>query len=256
MNAQSQFMIDELKSKVHQLETNLSSLKRVVEKLEKESGRPDYSQVDGVVGKYDGYKMVSDDGKSYEVPANYAAKTKLVYGDTLKLIEENDKKLFKQIDRVERTKIEGILTKKEGEWYLLTDRGSYKVSDTAAEFQSAQLNSQATALLPTNKMDAPFATLDVVEGFGMNTKASQPVETPEPVQAQPKKPKKEYIKKPVSTTQRPTEAVKTPKPRSKRPAVGKSREYTPRRESTPEPVAPTTSSAPTTKSEILDDDLV
>jgi len=124
----------------------------------------DYTQVEGTVGKYDGKDLITEAGEKYEVPANYAAKSKLVYGDILKLIEEDGKKLFKQIERVRKERVEGILTKKDGAWFLLTDRGSYKVSESAAQFQSAQLNSQATAYLPAENMDAPFATLDMVEG--------------------------------------------------------------------------------------------
>lgn len=174
MNIQTQSAIDELKRKINQAESIISSSKKTLEKLEKEATRPDYTQIEGIVGSYNGSQMVAEDGTAYDVPSNYAAKTKLVFGDVLKLIDEDGKKLFKQIDRVDRTKVEGILTKKEGEWYLLTDRGSYKVSDTAAEFQGAQLNSEATAFIPKNNLEAPFAAIDQVEGFGLKTKPVKP----------------------------------------------------------------------------------
>jgi len=125
----------------------------------------DYSSIDGASGIFDGYKMTTPAGKTYEVPANYAAKSKLVYGDTLKLVEEGGKKLFKHISKVNRRKTSGILTKKEGDWHALTDSGSYRVSDVAAEFQHAQLNSKVTVLLPEDNLKAPFATIDEVEGF-------------------------------------------------------------------------------------------
>ena len=50
-----------------------------------------------VVGLFDGYKLVIKDGSSFEVPQNYAAKTKLVFGDKLRMTEENGKKMFKQV---------------------------------------------------------------------------------------------------------------------------------------------------------------
>jgi len=161
-NAKNQ--IQELVGRIEQIESTLNSAKKILRKLESDYLKVDYTQVEGVVGKYDGKDLITEAGEKHEVPANYAAKSKLVYGDVLKLIEEDGKKLFKQIERVRKERVEGILTKKDGAWFLLTDRGSYKVSDSAAQFQNAQLNSQASAYLPEENMDAPFATLDVVEG--------------------------------------------------------------------------------------------
>ena len=161
-NAKKQ--IEDLAKRIDDAESSLNAAKRILNRLNDDYLKVDYTQIDGIVGKYDGIKMLGEDGKEYEISANYAAKSKLVYGDVLKLIEEDGKKLFKQIERVNRERVEGILTKKEGEWYLLTDRGSYRVSDAAAEYQKAELNSQASAFLPADNLGAPFATLDNVEG--------------------------------------------------------------------------------------------
>lgn len=161
-NQKMKDQFSEIVKKVDQLESQLNSVRRLVNNFDKEYLQIDYSQVEGVVGTFDGIAMVTKEGKRYEVPANYAAKSKLVYGDVLKLIEEEGKKLFKQIERVNRKKIEGILTKKEGEWYMLTDRGSYRVSDVAAEFQNAVLNAEVTAYLPEDNLNVPFATIDMV----------------------------------------------------------------------------------------------
>ncbi len=164
MEETSKKQIEDLIKRFEQIETSLSQAQKILRNLENDYLKVDYAKIEGVTGKFDGNCMLGDDGKKYEVPANYAAKSKLVYGDILKLIEEEGKKLFKQIQRVPREKVEGILTKKEGEWYLLTDRGSYKVSDAAAVYQNAQLNCEAIAYLPEDNLDAPFATLDRVEG--------------------------------------------------------------------------------------------
>ena len=128
--------------------------------MESEFLKPDYSQVEGESGKFNGFEIVTESGEKISVPQNYAAKSRLVFGDVLKKIEEDGKTIFKQIHKVDRVQVEGILTKKEGEWYLLTDRGSYKVLDTAAEFLKAELNSEALAFIPANDLETPFATLD------------------------------------------------------------------------------------------------
>lgn len=156
---------NELLKMIRQVESLLSDIRKEVQQMSEENKSIDYTQLEGITGKYDGFSMICDDGTRYEVPQNYAAKTKIVYGDVLKLIEQDGKKLFKQVVKVDRIKVDGILTKKEGEWYLLTDRGSYRVSGIAADFQRAQLNSEATAFLPQDNLNAPFATLDKVEGF-------------------------------------------------------------------------------------------
>lgn len=159
----------DLKSKIISLENEVTSLKEKLVSKNSTEKSIDYTQIDGIVGIFDGYRMHTEDGSKFDVPLNYAAKSKLVYGDILKMIDKDGKKMFKHIQKVDRTKIDGILTKKEGEWYLLTDRGSYKVSDVAAEFQKAQLNSVATAFIPTEKLDAPFATIDEIEGFNQRS---------------------------------------------------------------------------------------
>ncbi|MFC1756013.1 hypothetical protein ACFLZK_01345 [Patescibacteria group bacterium] len=161
-NAKKQ--IEDLAKRIEDAESSLNAAKRILNRLNEDYLKVDYTQIEGIVGKYNGVCMEGEDGKEYDVSPNYAAKSKLVFGDVLKLIDEDGKKLFKQIERVKRERVEGILTKKEGEWYLLTDRGSYRVSDAAAEFQKADLNSQASAFLPADNLNAPFATLDSVEG--------------------------------------------------------------------------------------------
>ena len=195
MHDQNQKQIDDLTRKLDRIEASLNSTRKELNRFINDHLRVDYTQVDGIVGTYDGYVMTTEAGEKYEVPANYAAKTKLVFGDILKLIEEDGKKLFKQIGRANREKVHGILTKKEGEWYLLTDRGSYKVSDVAAEYQGAALNSETTAFLPADNLDAPFATIDVVQGFG-NAKKTKPGAEEAPKAKKPAaKPDKAPVKK-------------------------------------------------------------
>ena len=163
MNEKNAELAKQIEIISHLLETNEKNLQKVrsiLQTLESESKKDMYREVPGVTGTFNGISMTAEDGKNYDVPANYAAKSRLVFGDVLKLIDEGDKKVFKQIEKVERRKIEGILTKKEGRWYILSDAGSYKISDNAAEFNNAQLNDEAVALIPANNVGASFAALD------------------------------------------------------------------------------------------------
>ncbi|MEA3272316.1 MAG: hypothetical protein U9P90_01455 [Patescibacteria group bacterium] len=90
-----------------------------------------------VEGVFDGEGMVGSDGKRYDVPANYASKSKLVEGDILKLTVNPDGSfLFKQIGPSERNRVVGTLaydptqgrylvTSEDKKWYILTASVTY-----------------------------------------------------------------------------------------------------------------------------------
>ncbi len=63
-----------------------------------------------IEGVFDGCNMVGSDGNSYNVPPNYASKSRLVEGDMLKLtIKPDGGFLFKQIAPIERQRITATL---------------------------------------------------------------------------------------------------------------------------------------------------
>lgn len=157
----SQKTIAKLRDNIEDAERALRYAKDTLKQIEEEKAQS-YKELPGVEGVFDGAYMIAASGEKYEVPANYAAKSRLVYGDTLKMVEEEGKQLFKQINKVERKKIEGVLNKKEGKWYILTDSGSYRIMDRAAEFNEADVNDRAIAILPENVENASFATLDKI----------------------------------------------------------------------------------------------
>ena len=155
--------LDDLRKIVALTHSNLEKISRILDNIDKEKRKEMYKGMPGVSGYFDGAYLIGEDGSKYEVPANYAAKSRIVFGDTLKMIEEDGKKLFKQIDKVPRKRLEGILSKKEGKWYLLSDGGTYKVSDITAEFHKAELNDKAVAYVPENALNASYAALDYLE---------------------------------------------------------------------------------------------
>ena len=112
--------------------------------------------------------MVSESGESFPVPANYASKSMLVVGDTLKLVEEgkNKDKRFKQIEHVKRHKSTGILTKKEGKWRAVTPEGSYKVLPAAVEHFGADIGSEVMIHLPATNLTVGYAAIESVKNNG------------------------------------------------------------------------------------------
>jgi hypothetical protein len=142
---------------------NLEKISRVISRIEQEQKKELYKKMPGVEGVFDGTYLVAGDGSKHEVPPNYAAKSRLVFGDKLKIVEEDGKQVFKQIEKSERKEIKGVLSKKEGKWYLLSDLGTYKISDIAADFNKAQLKEEAIGLVPADNTNVPFAALDRIE---------------------------------------------------------------------------------------------
>jgi len=201
--------LDQIKSLIQSTYHNLEKISRVVEKIQQEQRREMYKKMPGSEGMFDGVYLVMDDGSKLEVPPNYAAKSRLVYGDRLKVVEEDGKKVFKQIQKPERKEIEGVLSKKEGKWYLLAETGTYKISDVAAEFNKAELNEKAVGLVPADNLKVPFAALDKIVREGKE-------------EAKPEEPTRSFVK---------------PKEEEKKPEVGhKPIESKPVEKSRPTPI--------------------
>lgn len=137
-------------------------LKKVAEEVKILEDAKDYKAMPGVEGTFDGASIVSATGEKIDVPANYAAKSKIVYGDKLKAIDDEGKKVFKQIEKVARKELTGVLSKKDGKWHILTDANTYRISDIAADFQKAVSGGKAVVLVPENNLNVPFATLEKV----------------------------------------------------------------------------------------------
>ena len=99
-------------------------------------------QDDGIEGAFDGERMVDANGKSYQVPPNYASKSKLIEGDPLKLyIGSDGKYVYKQLGPVERKTIPGVL-RLEGNHYIVdSDEGpSYSILTACVTYYMALYN--------------------------------------------------------------------------------------------------------------------
>lgn len=136
-----------------------------IENVLREQERSQYSparDLPGVNGKYDGLNMITADGKKIEVPVNYAAKSLLVYGDELKRIEEDGKHAFKIIKKVDRKKIEGVLSKKDGKYVVLSDVGTFNLHKSAVEFRNIKQGEWVQAFIPESGPANDFAAIDKV----------------------------------------------------------------------------------------------
>lgn len=121
----------------------------------------------GIDGTFDGERMVDAEGKGYQVPPNYASKSKLVEGDPLKLyITRDGKYVYKQLGPVERTTIPGTL-RQEGNHYVIDadDGKTYNVLTACVTYYMSlyglEPNGRVMALLPAGR-EARWAVIDNV----------------------------------------------------------------------------------------------
>ncbi len=106
-----------------------------------------------IYGNFDGQIMIGEDGKQYPVPANYASKSKLVEGDTLKLtITPDGSFVYKQVGPVERKYLMGIVRADEkGNHFVNAEGRKYKVLLAAATYFKIEPGDEVTIVVPRDK---------------------------------------------------------------------------------------------------------
>ncbi|MCX6783519.1 MAG: hypothetical protein NT141_00385 [candidate division WWE3 bacterium] len=149
---------------LQQSAASLATAKTLMKELEDSLSEflPSPKDLPGIIGKFDGTYLVTDDNQKFQVPENYASKSKLVYGDTLKMIEGAEGATFKQIERVKRTILSGILAKKDGKFVVLTSDGSHNLIPAAVSFHHGQEGDEARVIVPEEHRNCSFATLDEI----------------------------------------------------------------------------------------------
>lgn len=124
--------------------------------------QPQSRELPGIVGTFDGTYMTTLDGRKFPVPEGYASKTKLIFGDRLKMIEEGGQRHFKQIEPVRRTFVNGILSQKEGRFVAVTADGSYRLLQSSLRYYGGGEGDEVRIILPEGNKHAPFAAIDSI----------------------------------------------------------------------------------------------
>ena len=154
-----------LRQMIENAERNITAAKQILLQLDgglKKSAKDlEISQI--IEGTFDGEKMISLDGKSYPVPANYASKSKLVEGDLLKLsITEDGLFLYKQISPIDRKKIIGtVINDDNGKNYVLSEGKKYKVLLASLTYFKAKKGDEITLVIPKEKI-SEWAAIEAV----------------------------------------------------------------------------------------------
>jgi hypothetical protein len=160
---------------IENIEQDLRALKQILamEQPGAESGYnadPSYYQAGQsgeqiIEGAFDGERMVDFQGKSYQVSANYASKSKLVEGDPLKLYITRDGKFFyKQLGPVERKTLPGVL-RAEGNHYVIDaeDGSTYNVLTASVTYYMSlfgvHVGDKLMIMIPA-EIEAHWAVID------------------------------------------------------------------------------------------------
>jgi hypothetical protein len=157
-----------LKKLIETAETNLAGAKELLSSLigdsdDVHSAKPSDMAVGKVIeGEFDGQSMIGPDGKVYPVPANYASKSKLVQGDVLKLtIADDGSFIYKQIGPVERRKLIGTLSLKDGQYFVEAGGVDYRVLFASVTYFKANPGDQVTIVIPEDTK-AEWAAVEAV----------------------------------------------------------------------------------------------
>lgn len=159
--------IKRLRALLSEAETSVAAAKELLVSLVGEDTELVEKVKDKALGKviegvFDGQNMVGSDGKTYPVPANYASKSKLVQGDILKLtITEDGSFLYKQIGPVPRKQVVGVLTQKDGHYYVEVDGKQYRVLLASVTYFKAKPGDQVSVNIPADEsVKAEWAALE------------------------------------------------------------------------------------------------
>lgn len=162
--------LEKVKQLLDSAENNIRQAKNILfvselserAKLISDSGDKTTNVVEGI---FDGQSMIDKNGKTYAISANYASKSKLVYGDVLKLtILEDGTFLYKQIGPVQRKKMIGKLTETgSGEYLVDVDGAEYRVLPASVTYFHANAGDKLTILVPENQVSEWAAVENKIE---------------------------------------------------------------------------------------------
>lgn len=150
-------LLDSAENKIRQVKTKLFSN----EMARKAIMLDDAEEGDVIQGIFDGQQMIGNDKKNYQVPANYASKSKLIPGDVLKLIiSEDGRFVYKQIGPVARKNVIGVLEEiGDGEYQVDVDGQKYRVLLASVTYFKAKAGDQLSIVIPVEG-ESDWAAVD------------------------------------------------------------------------------------------------
>lgn len=115
-----------------------------------------------VEGVFDGQNMIGADGSQYDVPPNYASKSKLVEGDILKLTINNmGSFIYKQIKPIDRLRMVGVLEQEPHslQYYATEGARKWKLLTASVTYFKGEAGDEIVFLIPAEG-ESRFAAVE------------------------------------------------------------------------------------------------
>jgi len=156
--------LESMKKYIVSVENYLDKIKNLIYSQEKndDTFKIDTKEAkDFIEGIFDGQVMKDKNNKIYQVPENYASKSKLVAGDTLKLvIAPNGTFVYKQISPIPRIRVTGILRVRDDDYQVEVKDKFYNVLKASITYYKAKEGDKMTILIPENNIDTKWAAVE------------------------------------------------------------------------------------------------
>lgn len=117
-------------------------------------------------GVFDGQNMIGSDGQQYDVPANYASKSKLVEGDILKLTVNNlGAFVYKQIRPIERKRVVGLLEQdpQNLQFYAVADNKKWRLLTASVTYYKGEDGDEVVFLIPRDTVSRWAAVENIIK---------------------------------------------------------------------------------------------
>lgn len=148
----------------HAPEAARNMLDLMMKKQEVKQGAQHASGSRVVEGVFNGLAMIGSDGREYQVPANYASKSRLVEGDVLKLtIGRDGRFLYKQIAPVARRRVTGCLALDTscGDHIIVCGDTAFKLLQASVSYYRGEPGDHVVAFVPKTSK-AVWAAVDSI----------------------------------------------------------------------------------------------
>jgi hypothetical protein len=163
-NKLSQKKIESIKKYITSVENYLDKIKNIIYSQDKGNNafQIDTKEAkDYIEGIFDGQVMTDKNKKIYQVPENYASKSKLVSGDTLKLvIAPNGTFVYKQISPIPRIRATGTLRVRDDEYQIEVGDKFYNVLKASVTYYKAQEGDKMIILIPEKDINTKWAAVE------------------------------------------------------------------------------------------------
>ena len=137
----------------------LSDKKFITNNLEIEKEEDKNNRI--IEGVFNGESMIGSDGKQYNVPANYASKSKLIEGDIMKLIiTDKGTFIYKQIGPIGRSRVIAKLNQdSNGNYYATLDDKKWHLLPASVTYYKGQEGDEIVLLVP-KKGESKWAAVE------------------------------------------------------------------------------------------------